>query len=354
MGKSNIVKEVDNLKDKRDSFGVNSAENSFKQTLRSKVKKDDNKFDLISNLPLKTSNENSPSKTNVIFSNFKSETKLNNHICDDHKDGFSIKAFSVKEYGYAENQNENFRSYMEDYFRVIDKFMGDKTKGLFALFDGHGGSDVAKFVRDNFPDQFSYCLYNTKSNIQQSFINAFSKIDEDISKKGFSENMGSTACVAYITQENNLISGMQKVVYCANIGDTRAYIVSKNCIKRLTVDHKCTVKEEQTRIKNAGGVIMDGRIFGQLILSRALGDFALKDCGVTSVPHISKHLVNDSDIFMVIASDGVWDTVTEVDLLELCKENFNFGSGKLSELIVNSALEKGSQDNISCLIIKLN
>ena len=177
---------------------------------------------------------------------------------------------------------------MEDFCKVVEKFMGDKSKEIYALFDGHGGSDVVMYVKDHFADLLSYYFYNTISNVEKSYINAFRKIDQEISKASYSENRGCNACVVFVSQENNFISGMQKVLYSANLGDTRAVIISKNLCKKLTVDHKCIDKEEHNRIKNCGGVIIEGKIFGQLILSRALGDMAIKKYGVSCIPFTTK------------------------------------------------------------------
>jgi serine/threonine protein phosphatase PrpC len=81
---------------------------------------------------------------------------------------------------------------------------------------------------------------------------------------------------------------------------------------------------------------------------------AFKKYGVSCIPFTTKHVITEKDLFLVLASDGVWDTVTEDDLIEICTKNINLATGKLSEMIVNYAMEQGSQDNISCLLIRLN
>ena len=325
MVNNNILKPNNSFKEKKDNFGIDASENAFKKTLRNnniRLNKEEEKFNPITNLPIKPLNSINTiniNKNNLthnkkeIFSNYETANKL---IFDESTEkilnsnskktqSYSMKASSVKEYGYSENQNDRFRNYMEDFCKVVDKFMGDKTKGIYALFDGHGGSDVVLYVKDRFADLFSYYFYNTKSNVEQSYINAFRKIDEEISKASYSENMGCTACVVFVSQENNLISGMQKVLYSANLGDTRAVIISKNLFKKLTVDHKCIDKEEHNRIKNWGGVIIEGKIFGQLILSRALGDMAFKKYGVSCIRFTTKYVITEKDLFLVLASNGV-------------------------------------------------
>ena len=366
MVNNNIFK-TSNFKEKTDNFGIGPSENSFKKTLRSnnnQSKKNEEKYNIITNLPLKQNDMSistiispysNPNKKEL-FSNYEPVNNNKTRVDDETLSigHLSQKGSSVKEYAYSENQNSKFRNYMEDCCKIVDKFMGEKTKGVFALFDGHGGSDVVKHVRERFPDLFSYYLYNSKSNVEQSFINSFKKLDEEIMKGRFGENMGSTACVAYFTHENNLISGLQRVVFTANVGDTRAVVVSKNSCKRLTVDHKCSDKEEEKRIRNAGGVLIDGRVFGQLILARAFGDFAFKKYGVTCLPFINKYVITENDLFIVLASDGVWDVVNEDNMLDLFRNNSSISTGKMSDLIVKHVMNIGSQDNISCLVIKLN
>ena len=53
------------------------------------------------------------------------------------------------------------------------------------------------------------------------------------------------------------------------------------------------------------------RVGGVLAVSRAFGDFALRSAGVTSVPYIVKHIIKREDECLVIASDGVWDELTD-------------------------------------------
>ncbi len=56
------------------------------------------------------------------------------------EDMFMPIAKSVSSWAYREDANTYFRPYMEDRVQVVDSFMGIKTQGYFALFDGHGGS----------------------------------------------------------------------------------------------------------------------------------------------------------------------------------------------------------------------
>ena len=100
-----------------------------------------------------------------------------------------------------------------------------------------------------------------------------------------------------------------------------------------------------------GGIIFGGRVFGNLMLTRAFWDYELKQYGVICNPHISKNEIDIDDKYIIIASDGVWDVIDDNYVFNLSKECKN--SKELCDLIVKYSLEK-SLDNISCFVIKLN
>ena len=56
---------------------------------------------------------------------------------------------------------------------------------------------------------------------------------------------------------------------------------------------------------------MGGRVGGSLAITRALGDHILFKSGVIPNPSISRHEVKRSDTYLVIASDGVWDALSD-------------------------------------------
>jgi serine/threonine protein phosphatase PrpC len=81
--------------------------------------------------------------------------------------------------------------------------------------------------------------------------------------------------------------------------------------ERLSVDDKCDNIDEQIRIKQSNGLIVMNRVGGVLAVTRAFGDHSLKDSGLIAVPHIVKYTLKPFDKFLVIASDGVWDELSD-------------------------------------------
>jgi serine/threonine protein phosphatase PrpC len=102
-------------------------------------------------------------------------------------------------------------------------------------------------------------------------------------------------------------------------------------------------------------MVFNSRLFGQLALSRALGDYSLKPYGLSATPSMYKYNVSEKDMYVVIASDGVWDVVSEEEVSKTCNDVNRKGNCKvIAKDIVDMAVAKGSSDNISVIVIRLN
>ena len=241
-------------------------------------------------------------------------------------------------FSYHEDKNLKYRQSMEDTGVTLPNLTNDYKTSLFGIFDGHGGNDGVKYIKDGTPESIKK-YRNDLCPIEKCFINSFNKIDEEL-KFYDSENTGSTATIVLI-QDNK--------IYCANVGDSRAYIIYNNSIKQITVDHKCSIPEEAERIMNAGGKITKNRVQGQLVLTRSLGDLYVKKYGVTNLPDISVNKIDYNIRYVVIASDGIWDVVDEKTVLSMSKSRKN--AEEFCKDLVKLAIEKETKDNVSCIVI---
>ena len=80
----------------------------------------------------------------------------------------------------------------------------------------------------------------------------------------------------------------------------------------MSKDHKTTDPQEIARIKAFGGSIYENRVAGGLAITRALGDHTYKKYGVSGEPYIVRHVIRNQDKHLIIASDGIWDTVSDL------------------------------------------
>ena len=264
---------------------------------------------------------------------------------NDSKVGVSFDSNTcILEYALKDEQNAPYRNYMEDFMKVTHNFLGDSSKILFGLYDGHGGFEVAKIVKEKLPDIFAKNLSDNKNCVETALTNSFKKLDDQLKNH---ENVGSTGNLTYICKENG-----KRVIYSANIGDSRTVLIRRNKAERLSYDHKGTDFKEIERIRLTGGIIFGGRVFGQLAISRAFGDYSLKTYGVSAIPYVSKTVIDDSDTYVIMGSDGVWDVIDEDFVYKMSQGISN--SEEFAKIIISDAMTLGSIDNISCIVIKLN
>ncbi|XP_011550613.2 protein phosphatase 1L [Plutella xylostella] len=163
-----------------------------------------------------------------------------------------------------------------------------------------------------------------------------------------SMNVAGTTALIAIMEGNQL--------YVANVGDSRGVMCdSKGNAIPVSFDHKPQQVREQKRIEAAGGYIaFNGvwRVAGILATSRAMGDYPLKDKKfVIADPDILTFDVSDhKPMFVILASDGLWDTFTNEEAIKFVKERLDepdFGAKSLTL----QAYYRGSVDNITVLVI---
>ena len=331
---------------------MNQGFNIFQNNLKNIAKKVEQEEEIINNsdilrysMPLKMAPTFSTFQNNLKNKDKKYQIKGREIKSDNNSKEYfkESKGGIVINYAYCENENKDNRNYMEDQAISIDNLSNDPNKILFCLFDGHGGGEVSKFLQENISTYFKQML--PFQNHFEDFKNLFIKLDEKIRELNVPD-CGSTATIVYIEK----IKG-KKILYCANIGDSRCVLVNNNGLMRLSYDDRVDDPKEKERIIKQGGVIFNNRVYGRLMLSRSFGDWTIKEYGVIAEPHITKIEINDNDSYLIIASDGLWDVIkdeeckgfTEIyeDTFETCKN------------LVQECLSRGSGDNISCFVIRL-
>lgn len=267
------------------------------------------------------------------------------------KDNTKIKSY--KEFFYMEEKNLEHRKTMEDFHCIIPNLGNDSSKSYFAIFDGHSGAGPAIYCRDNLHTILSKFLYSTNFNVEKSLINSFTKIDNDINEMSSKNEAGTTATVVFIFQEYNSQKGKnQRVLFCANVGDSKCFLIKKNQINQLSKDHKCSDVKEVDRIKKCGGIVFGGRVYGTLMLTRTIGDKEMKKYGVVSTPTVNRIEIDDeNDMFVVIASDGLWDVVDENELKDVC--TYSNSTENICKQLIKIAKDGDTRDNVSCIVIKL-
>ncbi|KAI5059236.1 hypothetical protein GOP47_0025555 [Adiantum capillus-veneris] len=235
---------------------------------------------------------------------------------------------------------------MEDHIVCEIKCLKEHDVGLFAVFDGHLGHEVSCYLQANlFNNILNQPAFWTDPS--SAITNGYLQTDATILLKSAELGTGgSTALTAIV------IDGAS--VYVANVGDSRAVICRAGVATPITVDHDPI--SERSSVQSKGGYItvLPGdvpRVNGQLAVARAFGDKNLK-AHLRSDPDVYCLLIQKTDEFLILASDGLWKVIENqvaVDLVRRTKD-----PKAAAKQLVDYAIRENSKDDISCVVVRFH
>lgn len=97
-----------------------------------------------------------------------------------------------------------------------------------------------------------------------------------------------------------------------------------------------------------------------LAMTRAMGDLAAAKVGVIAEPEITNLILNNEDKFIVIASDGVWEHLSNQNVASLIYPFYVKGNiEEAVETVVEEAFTLWTQkdevvDDITCIVLFLD
>ena len=301
---------------------------------------------------------------------------------------------------------QGMRRHMEDEY-FVEGGSGSGTTGgttfFAAVFDGHGGSAVSRYLRQNLYASFQAALPKAASSSPSSSSSArrrpsivasaleaaLDKVDSEVGSISHWSFQGSTA-LAIVVHENDDDAdddgggggGSGRSIVVANVGDSRAVLCRSGRATDLTRDHKPNDAEERARIERHGGTVgwcgeVDPRtghpirgsgvyrINGNLALSRSIGDRAERPW-VTADADVVRRAVNEvEDEFVLIATDGLFDVMSSAEAVSFVNDLLgrtttthpdrrNGVRRDMARHLVEEALRRGTTDNVTVLIIWIN
>ncbi|KAL8242099.1 hypothetical protein R6Q59_012401 [Mikania micrantha] len=249
------------------------------------------------------------------------------------------------------------KEYMEDEHVCIDNLLEhiDRIEGLpslgafYGVFDGHGGTDAAFYVRKNIlkfiieDSQFPGC-------VKKAIRNAYIKADQ-----AFAEN-SAVDISSGTTALTTLVFGRTMIV--ANAGDCRAVLGKRGRAIELSNDHKPNSTSERRRIEQLGGVIYNGYLNGQLSVARALGDWHMKGpkgsvCLLSAEPELQEIMLMEDDEFLIMGCDGLWDVMSSQCAVTIARKELMIHNDpeRCSQELVREALKRCTRDNLTVIVI---
>lgn len=246
----------------------------------------------------------------------------------------------------------------QDCMIVWEGFTGRADTVFCGVFDGHGPSGhlVARKVRDSLPSLLNWPADSDPQSLwdngdannvaqdekvpeftresdwlalwKEKMLKAYKRMDLNLkAHPKLNCSRSGTTAVTMVVQDKDLIVG--------NVGDSRAILARRRedgslIVDQLTVDLKPDLPGELERIKACKGRVFAledeprvARVWQPhsdtpgLAMSRALGDFCLKNYGLSGIPEVSYKRLAEEDEFIVLATDGVWDVLSNGDVVAI-------------------------------------
>jgi len=250
---------------------------------------------------------------------------------------------------------------------------------FFGVFDGHGGRKAADFAAENIGPNIVDAMKNqiklagdmsevditdkdnqilSNKNLEEAVRAGYLKTDKEFLDEVVPRGVfpSGTTCVTALIINGKLV--------VSNAGDSRAVISrSRNGAEALTIDHRPGTESERQRIQKLGGIVMNRQgvlRLGALSVSRAIGDAGLaKDRQwLTAEPDTRIIQITSDDEFLILATDGLWDKVTNQEAVDIarpfCIQSLPGGPVAACEKLVELAVDRQSPDDITVMIVQLH
>ena len=266
------------------------------------------------------------------------------------------------EFTYSSFEAKGFRPSMEDAHFIVNI----KEGLLSGLFDGHGGSEVAKFASSYVQNHFSIFLEKCEGNVYATFHLLLKSLDQEVKMNNAWDDTGTTAVICFIDYTTHLI-------YTATLGDSEANIYRSDNGKSISIPLSCirdwSCEKEIKRAKKAphGKLINENQRFVEfnpkkisfehnkfrINVSRAIGDKISnpkKKTVISCKPKVTVHQIKPKDV-VILACDGLKDYVQEHEIVYRVKGD----PKEVAQNLVNYAIEiKHSKDNVSVLVVNVS
>ncbi|KAF8025452.1 hypothetical protein BT93_F2324 [Corymbia citriodora subsp. variegata] len=256
------------------------------------------------------------------------------------------KEFEVEGRDYCLTSKKGRRDVMEDSYGVTVDVAGDPKQAFFAVIDGHGGRAAADYVAANLGNNILRevkILGKERGSLEEAIHKGYSVTDKEF----LSQGVASGACAASVLLKDGHL-------HVANVGDCRVVLCRKGVADALTRDHQVSREDERLRIENSGGFVHSRngvwRVHGSLAISRAIGDLHLKEY-IISEPEIKTCRITPDCEFLIMASDGLWDKVSDQEAVDLVSKQRNLQES--CKKLVELACSKGSMDDITVMLVNL-
>lgn len=239
-----------------------------------------------------------------------------------------MKTYSVTDVGLRRKINQ-------DYVYASDEPVGN-LPNLYIVADGMGGHNAGDFASRFVVEKVREHIADSEKTapvllIQEAIQNANELLIDEAEQKAELFGMGTTLVVTTI---------IDKMVYTANVGDSRMYIIDDDGIRQITQDH--SLVEEMVR---RGQITKEqARIHpDKNIITRAIG-------AVISVEPDFFEIELKQKSILLMCSDGLTNMVEDALIQTIVMSEQSIEERACN--LITMANEHGGMDNIAVIIIE--
>lgn len=245
---------------------------------------------------------------------------------------FSLEYSVLTQRGYYPDSPEKEN---QDSYCIRTKLQGNPNIHFFGVFDGHGqfGTQCSNFVKDRLVEILSSDSTLLEDPVK-AYNDAFLTTNEELHNSDIDDAMSGTTAITALVIGNKF--------YVANVGDSRAVIGLKNgnqvIAQDLSRDQTPFRKDEYERVMLCGARVLSvdqveglkdpnvqtwgdeeteggdpprlwvqNGMYPGTAFTRSVGDSTAETIGVIAAPEVSVVQLNTDHLFLVIASDGVFE-----------------------------------------------
>ncbi|KAL4592417.1 hypothetical protein LXL04_005411 [Taraxacum kok-saghyz] len=240
------------------------------------------------------------------------------------------------------------------------------------VYDGHGGPDCARYVCDNLFKHFQANLDRGEGNvtpekIKRAFLETENKFTDLVSEMWDTRTniatCGSCCLVGVVCHQT---------LFVANLGDARAVLGRKSgngiIAIQLSTEHNANLESVRRELRDLHPhddeivVMKHGvwRVKGIIQVSRSIGDVYMKHARfnkepiaakfrlpepmvmpiMSATPTILCHPIEATDSFLIFASDGLWEHLTNEEAVDIVHRSPRAG---IAKRLVKAALQEAAK-----------
>lgn len=241
------------------------------------------------------------------------------------------------------------------------------------IYDGHGGPEAARFINDHLFRHFQNFALEQRGMSAEVIRNAFLATEEGFMSlvtnawptKPQLAAVGSCCLVGLV---------YEKTLYVANLGDSRVVMgrlvrsTGEIAAVQLSAEHNASIEAVRQEMRSLHPddsqiVVLKHdvwRVKGIIQVSRSIGDAYLKRPEfnreplnpkfrlaeplrrpvISAEPSITTHTLQPHDCFLIFASDGLWEHLSNQEAVDIVHNHPHVGSAKR---LIKAALQEAAR-----------